>query len=333
MTTEGNTNAGNVFVQDPALFDVLTWTGNNWVNYPSTSLIPGYATVSNTGFGLQIPDQLVGTNNVWLGYQAGGGSLTTANNNVIIGAAATPGSATCSQTVMIGSLTSNNTGNGQTIIGYNAQAANTGNQDVVIGAYAKLTGQAAAGSTNSTVLIGAGSQHQGLGQTVIVGANSGYLSNTDADNTYVGYAVGQKIAGSTTAIAGNTIVGSRSDGNVGLFPQCSRLSMFGAFNNVGTQVSNYTTICGASNNTLSTGVCILGANNSVASGCNNAVVCGNGNTVSEAQTLWLGGVSDTLKVQTACGIGTASALPGVPQGYLKCYVNQLGPYVIPFWPA
>ncbi len=340
MTTEGNANAANVFIQDPALFDVLTWTGSNWTNYPSSGLIPGYATVSNTGFGLSIPASDVGTNNVWLGYQAGGATVSTGNNNVVLGAAASLGLSTTSQNVVIGSLASNTSGSdAQTVIGYDATNESTGNQDIVIGAYAKLTGQVGPANTASTVLIGSGSQHQGAGQTVIVGSNSGYLSNTDADNVYVGYRVGQKVAGSATVLGGNTLVGSRVDGVTGLFPQLSRTSAFGAYTQLGSSLQTYTTVCGASNNVLSDRTCLLGANTSVAGTTPACVVLGNGLTVTESNTFWLGGfdsvwgTGDSLKVQTACGVGSATGLPGPPQGYVKTYINGSGPYVIPFWPA
>ena len=156
-------------------------------------------------------DLTTGTNNTFMGSNAGGAN-TTANNNTAVGASTLIANTTGADNVSVGqgSMQSNTTASSNTAIGRDSMADNTtGVENTAIG-YTALSSNVS-GNRNTALGRRAGFGYTGS-ENVFLGNESGEGSSSGNFNTFVGHQAGEATNGSSNIILGNaTSIGSVSN--------------------------------------------------------------------------------------------------------------------------
>lgn len=271
----------------------------------------GYATNSNSGWGLSTPASATGTNNVWLGFSSG--ASQTGSRNTIVGSASSAGT----------------TSNNSVIVG--AQSTSTGGGTVNIFGQG-VTAGASADSTfiGTSVRTASGSQNQ-----LIIGDQAGSTNNNGQYDIIMGWQAGNNLTEAKVGGQGqNIVIGAlaQNTGAHGASTVMGGCCVIGSTSGViGTNILS-SNIVGLGSTSSASQQCLFG-NGITGGNFAGAIAIGNGANVKEINCLHLGGAAPSnLLTSTGANAGGASALPATPAGYLVVYLNNNGTrFKIPYY--
>jgi len=223
----GNGTSAVQFVAPGTNGNVLVSNGTTWQSQASTAFLSGQTdSVSpfETSFGYQAGNVNTGTENVFVGFQAGVLN-TTGTKNTVVGAFAYAGATTGTRNAAFGSgamsaLTSGEdnvavgdntmllmtTGYSNTGIGSGTLSSATGNNSTAVGYYAlnkvtsALSNTAVGSSAGTRVTTGAGN--------VLLGSTAGSFINTGGGNIVIGDQAASTGVNNLTSGASNTLIGT-----------------------------------------------------------------------------------------------------------------------------